>query len=108
MLPVGVELTPAPVEKVSVAESTSTPGDFVATVVTGQPNTCQQYHSYFIKHAGTEIDISVTNTKPTDPGTMCGMVYSYHTAQVGLGSNFSAGTTYVVVVNGQQKATFTP
>lgn len=108
MLPVGVELTPAPVEKVNVEESTSTPGDYIATVVTGQPNTCQQFHGYLIKHAGAEIDISVTNTKPTNPGTMCGMVYSYHTAQIDLGSAFTAGTTYVVVVNGQQKATFTP
>lgn len=91
----------APIERVEIDVAGSSPSQYVAHIVSGLPNGCVQFDRYDIVRDGDTIRVEVWNLVPSDPATMCTMVYGTVDLNVALGSDFVSGRTYTVEVNGE-------
>ena len=91
----------APIELVEVVVEQDTAANYAVRIVSGLPAGCAQFEGASVTgRDGNRITVSVTNTMPADPETICTMIYRTHTSHVVLGSDFTPGETYVVDVNG--------
>jgi hypothetical protein len=90
----------APIEAIDILVRESFPPGYTAKITSGLPSGCARFHEAKITgRSGTTITISVTNTIPSDPKTICTAIYGYHEANVDLGQDFVSGQTYTVRVN---------
>ncbi len=94
-------LIPAPIDDLKILTLKSNPPQYVVSVQSGLPNGCTTFAGYRVNRNDTLINIEVLNWRPTEPGVMCTMIYGTKTTDVNLGSDFSAGVTYTVDVNGK-------
>lgn len=91
----------APIERVEVIVEQDTAAHYAARIVSGLPSGCAQFEGANITgREGNRITVTVTNTMPADPETICTMIYRTHLSHVDLGSDFTPGETYTVDVNG--------
>ncbi len=88
---------PAPVELVVV---TGDHTGYSLSIMSGLPSGCVRFDGYDLERRGKVLDVTVTNLVPTGP-IACTAVYGTHEGEVDLGSDFTAGVTYTVVVNGE-------
>ena len=95
---------PAPIESVRIAVSDSL--EYSLLVVSGLPDSCAKFESYELDRDGSRIEVTVTNLSPSGPFA-CLAVYEIHEGELALGSDFTPGEEYTVVVNGQVTETFT-
>ena len=95
---------PAPIESVRVAVNDSL--EYSLLIVSGLPDSCAKFESYELDRDGSRMEVTVTNLSPTGPFT-CLAVYEIHEGELPLGSEFTPGEEYTVVVNGQVTETFT-
>lgn len=95
---------PAPIEKVDVLIRESWPPQYAVEVTSGLPSGCAEFERITHAISGDRIEIEVVNTEPA-PGTLvaCTMIYGYKTSTVELGTDFEAGKTYTVSVNGVEE-----
>ena len=103
-LPEKVE-APAPIEKAEVANTDN--NEYILNLVTGLPGGCAEFNDAEMTRNGNEINVTVTNLVPGPEVMMpCTAIYGYHESSVNLGSDFNAGETYNVIVNGELAASF--
>lgn len=89
----------APIEAVEVQVLKSQPPQYQVAVTSGLPSGCAAFESISFTRSGTRVDVTVMNSMPVG-NVPCTAIYGYHDSSVNLGSDFVAGTTYQVVVNG--------
>ena len=102
----GVTRKLAPIDGVDIRVAESMPPQYFVDVTYGLPSGCARPDGYDAGRAGDRIEIRVYYLMPSDPNVVCTMIYGTGTHNVPLGSDFTAGTTYTVDVNGTTK-TFT-
>ena len=95
---------PAPIESVRVVVKDSR--EYSLLIVSGLPDSCAKFESYELDRDGSRMEVTVTNLSPTGPFA-CLAVYEIHEGELLLGSDFTPGEEYTVVVNGQVTETFT-
>jgi hypothetical protein len=90
----------APIVSVDVEKvGTSYRADIVAAL----PDGCHEPESYRVQRSGNTIQITVWNDVAPGP---CTFIYSEYQLNINLGSNFTAGQTYQVVVNNSKSDSF--
>lgn len=90
----------APIDAMDILVRESFPPGYTAKITSGLPSGCARFHEAKITgRSGTTITISVTNTVPADPETICTDIYGYHETNLDLGQDFVSGQTYTVRVN---------
>ena len=75
------------------------PVHYSLVVESGLPNSCDSFAGYRIDRQGREIRVEVVNLKPSDPATLCAMVYGTVETRISLGSDFESGEAYTLQVN---------
>ena len=95
---------PAPIESVRVVVKDFP--EYSLLIVSGLPDSCAKFESYELNRDGSLMEVTVTNVSPTGPFA-CLAVYEIHEGELPLGSDFTPGEEYTVVVNGQVTETFT-
>ncbi len=102
--PAGRRSERAPIESVDIVVRESFPPQYGAQIVSGLPSGCAAFEKAEVsERSGNTITISVTNTMPSNPDTVCTAIYGMHESNVDLGSDFVSGETYRVDVNGTVK-----
>lgn len=97
----------APIDGVDVLVRESFPPQYAVEVTSGLPSGCASFHDISVERDGTTFAITVLNLMPApDAEVACTMIYGYAHNTVELGSDLESGTTYAVVVNGEEWATF--
>ena len=107
--PVEIEMAevPAPIESVEINVAESFPPQYFVAIKSGLPSGCVEFKGYDVSREGNTVNIEVTNLEPA-PGQLipCTAIYGYHDTNINLGSDFTGGETYSVVVNGLVTETF--
>ncbi|MCH8825828.1 MAG: hypothetical protein IIB16_02635 [Chloroflexi bacterium] len=98
---------PAPIESVEINIAESFPPQYFVAIKSGLPSGCAEFRGYDVSREGNTVNIEVTNLEPA-PGQLiaCTAIYGYHDTNINLGSDFTGGETYSVVVNGLVTETF--
>ena len=95
---------PAPIASVRVVVKDSLA--YSLLIVSGLPDSCAKFDGYELTRDGSRMEVTVTNLSPTG-AFACLAVYETHEGELPLGSDFTPGEEYTVVVNGQVTETFT-
>lgn len=93
----------APIEELRVIAEPR----YVLDGVAGVPDGCTRFHQAWAERHGDRILVTVTNVRPTDPDLVCTMIYGMQPFQIPLESGLEPGQQYRVIVNGQERMTFT-
>jgi hypothetical protein len=99
MPPSGRIFERAPIDKVEMIVRETAPPQYAARVLSGLPSGCHEFAGATVSRSHTEITITVRNSRPADPRTVCTQIYGTHEEIVELGSDFVRGTEYRVHVN---------
>jgi hypothetical protein len=93
----GVMTYPAPIHDIEIWADNSSPSQYFADVVSGEPSICDHFNSYNVTRASnTTIIVDISNL---NCGTGCPVEYSYVENTIPLGSDFVSGGNYTVMVN---------
>ena len=93
----------SPIRMVEIVILESFPVQYQVSVVSTLPlgSKCSKFNGYDIdRRRGTEIRVTVTHLEVLDKNTMCTRDLPAVTTQIPLGSDFTPGEEYTVVVNG--------
>jgi hypothetical protein len=93
----GLEIRPAPIHEVQVNIAESYPQQILVYIKGGLSDGCTAFHDLTVKRSGKTINIKVTTERPQN--AICPQVYGYFEESVNLGSDFTFGETYKIVVN---------
>lgn len=104
-LPANVMIVEAPIESAAVIVAESFPPQYILSVESGLPNAATTFGDYRVKRDGNIVAISMTNYVQTD--VMAAQVYGTQRTGIALGSDFTPGATYEVLINGVSWARFT-
>ena len=99
----------SPIRMVEIVILESFPVQYQVSVVSTLPlgSKCSKFNGYDIdRRRGTEIRVTVTHLEVLDQNMPCTRDLPAVTTQIPLGSDFTSGEEYTVVVNGETK-TFT-
>lgn len=99
-LPAGMTFAEAPIEDVRVVVGTSLPPQYSLAVRAGLPSGCARVGGHEVLRTADEVRVNVYNFVPTG-NVACTQIYSSYDLSVDLGSGFTAGREYRVVVNGK-------
>lgn len=98
-------LEPAPIHELEVRIAESFPPQYFLGVVSGLPGGCAELAGSEVTTSGTTIRVTVSNRMPA-PGEVvaCTAIYGYaeSTVALGTGADFTSGTMYTVLVNGER------
>lgn len=101
----GRRIVDAPIHAIDILVRESFPPGYTAKITSGLPSGCARFHEAAITgRSGATITISVTNTMPADPNTICTDIYGYRETNLDLGQDFVSGQTYTVRVNDKEAA----
>ena len=107
--PVEIEMAEvsAPIESVEINVAESFPPQYFVAIKSGLPSGCAEFKGYDVSREGNTVSVEVTNLEPA-PGQLiaCTAIYGFHDTNINLGSDFTGGETYTVVVNGLVTETF--
>ena len=92
-----IEIRPAPIHEVRVNIAESFPPQVFIYIEGGLADSCTTFHELTTERSGNTINIKVTTQRPKD--AICAQVYGFFEKNVGLGSDFTSGETYIVNVN---------
>lgn len=101
----GRVIEPAPIESVEVVVQRSLPPQYVVMIVATLPTGCDEPHTQDVTREGDTFTITILNSTP-EGDAICTLILRTYEVNVNLGASFDAGTTYTVVVNGEE-TTFT-
>ncbi len=91
----------APIVSIDVVSLDSAPPQYVAHVVSTQPDGCHRFARFAVETDGATINVAVLNTRPADlTVVLCAQQYSETTSEVPLGT-LQSGTDYTLNVNGE-------
>ena len=100
-------VVPAPIDTVDVVVGESAPPQYFLRVVSIQQDGCRDFDGYEVTRDGNRILVDVTNKQPEDMSVvLCLMIYKTTESNIALGSDFEAGETYEVIVNGEKMQEF--
>ncbi len=98
----------APIVDAAIVTTPGSPTGYAVRVESALPNGCHHFAGAFVQRpSDDEIRVQVENEVPADPHVACTMIYGTHVEVVDLGSNFVAGRSYTVIVNGERTLEFT-
>ena len=92
-------LVPAPIRDI-VVEFAGDPPEYTLFVLSGQPNSCEVFEDFSVALDGQFVRIEVRNRRTIDPPRPCVNVLRTTQSRIEIGSGFTPGETYTVVVNG--------
>jgi len=92
-----IVIRPAPIHEVRVDIAESWPLQVFVYIKGGLADGCTTFHKLTTERSGNTIDISVTVQRPKD--AICTQIYGFFEKTESLGSDFTAGETYIVNVN---------
>lgn len=87
-----------------VAESY--PPQYFLQVKYGLPNGCARPGGHDVSRQGNIVVLTVYYETPADPNILCTQNYRIGELSIALGSDFTPGQGYEVVVNGKKALTF--
>jgi hypothetical protein len=90
----------APIESVEVVIAESFPPQYFLHVVSGLPSGCARFNDYTVERAGDVITVTITNLMPADDDVVCTAIYGFKEHNIAIGSDFTSGATYTLLVNG--------
>jgi len=93
----------ATIVRVSVRIAESFPPQYFADITSALENGCARFSRAVTRREETTVFVDVFHTRPSDPNVACTMIYGEEETAVALGSEFSAGTTYTLDVNGTRE-----
>ena len=95
----------APIHELEVRIAESFPPQYFLGVVSGLPSGCAELDGSEVAVDGTTIRVTVSNRVPA-PGVLvaCTAIYGFaeSTVALGTGADFTSGTRYTVLVNGER------
>lgn len=97
---------PAPIEGVEVIVSGEDALRYDLKIDSGLPGGCVKFGGYTVSQEGNTVNVAVANLEPASP-MPCTAIYGLHRGQIDLGSEFTPGEAYTVVVNGETINSFT-
>jgi hypothetical protein len=97
--PEGQRPAVAPIDEITLETLESHPPQYVLVVNSGLPNGCAKFAGYTVSRDGNFISIEVLNWVPSDPNTICTMIYGTAVSRINLGSDFEPGQSYEIHVN---------
>ncbi len=102
-----VEIVPAPIEEIlGITIMESFPVQYGLKVVAGLPNGCAEPGPNEVVRNGNTVEVFVGNEQPAGE-VACTAIYGISERFVALGSDFTPGETYTVIVNRDKTTTFT-
>lgn len=104
-LPAGTVRAEAPIDGLDMVVMESFPPQYGLHIQAGLPSGCAKQGGYEATRAGNVITVKVYNSMPDGP-VACTMIYGMYNISLNLGSDYTPGETYTVVVN-DQSTTFT-
>jgi hypothetical protein len=94
------ESFPAPIRDITI-EFEGDPPTYSVFVLSAQTTDCEEFEGLGeMVRDGLFVRIEVTNTRLTEPGRQCFEVLETRQSRIDLGSAYTPGETYTVVVNG--------
>jgi hypothetical protein len=99
----GVKEVRAPIVRVTLRVAESHPPQYFADVVSALPDGCTHFARFAVRRENASVLVDVFNTVPSDPATMCTMIYGEKESAVPLGSDFEPGRAYTLDVNGARQ-----
>ena len=94
-----IEIRPAPIHEVQVNIAESFPPQVFVYIKGKLADGCTTFHELTVERSNNTINIRVTTQRPK--GIVCAQVHSFFEKNIGLGSDFTSGETYIVNVNGK-------
>ena len=76
----------APIHDVDIWADNSSPPKYFVDVVSGEPNSCVKFDSYYVKRAGKTTRVWILNIEYV--GGSCAEIYSYVDHTISIGSVF--------------------
>ncbi len=92
-----IEINLAPIHEVDVRFMESFPVQVGVYIKGGLSDGCTTFHDAVVTRSGNTINIEVTTQHPKDK--ICTAVYTFFEKNLNIGSDFTAGTTYILKVN---------
>ena len=89
----------APIDEVEVLIRESHPLQYALRIVSGLPNGCTEFDHLSWEHKDDFIRVEVLNMRPASDEIACTEVYGMIENVIELGSDFTPGKTYTIVVN---------
>jgi hypothetical protein len=100
-------VVPADIESADVIVAESFPPQYFLRVVSIQGDGCREFNGYEVTRDGNKVMVDITNTEPKDlTVVLCLMIYKTTESNIALGSDFEAGETYEVIINGEKATEF--
>ena len=93
----------ATIVRASVRIAESFPPQYFADITSALENGCARFSRSATRREGDTLFVDVFNTQPADPNVACTMIYGEKESAVALGSEFVAGKTYTLDVNGTRE-----
>jgi len=101
-LPSDRRAEPAPIDALDISVAESFPPQYFLHVQAGLPSGCARQYRHEVSRAGEVITVTVLNSIPADPTTICTAIYGMYELNLNLGSDFDPGVTYKVMVNDKE------
>lgn len=86
----------APIESVDVTFQDGKP---LVTIVAGLPSGCAEPYSQEVMRDGDTFVITILNSVPADPNTICTAIFGTYEIQVTIGDALTSGQIYLLMVN---------
>ena len=93
----------APIVRVALRVAESFPPQYFADVTSALPDGCARFARSEVRREGRTVFVDVYNTRPASDQVFCTMIYGEHESATPLGSDFEAGATYTLDVNGTRE-----
>ncbi len=91
---------PAPIRDITI-EPSGDPPEHLVFILSAQTTDCEDFEAVGpVTRDGLIVRIDITNRRLADPGRQCNEVLGTRQSRVEIGSDFTPGETYTVVVNG--------
>jgi hypothetical protein len=103
-------VAPSPIETVGVMVSESAPYEYTLAVVSRLPlgSSCSQFDGYQVsRRFSGRVEVTVTHLEVAERNVPCTKDLPAVSTEIPLGSDFTPGETYTVVVNGEVTGSFT-
>jgi len=94
-------------EGATMVVAESYPPQYFLQVKYGLPNGCARPGGHEVSRQGKSVALTVYYETPADPNILCTQNYRIGDLSIALGSDFTPGQGYEVVVNGKKALTFT-
>ncbi len=93
----------APIVHVELRVAESHPPQYFADVTSALPDGCARFARFEVRREQATVFVDLFNTRPASDAVACTMIYGEKQTAVGLGGDFTAGTTYTLDVNGTRQ-----